>query len=101
MNVDAIQPPRKPKFIYDSVLVESEHFAIFSSWIDKKEVLPYNVRNIPYRFDLLYRASMDGYTNVAFHAKCDNKGATIVVAKTKTSDQILGGYNPFSWDSSG
>ena len=36
----------------------------------------------------------------AFHEKCDNKGATIVVVKIKDSEQIVGGYNPLFWDSS-
>src|SRR5581483_2998389 len=35
----------------------------------------------------------------AFHEKCDNKGATVVVAKITNSDQIVGGYNPLFWDS--
>ncbi|PKK79387.1 hypothetical protein RhiirC2_769178, partial [Rhizophagus irregularis] len=43
----------------------------------------------------------DGNTPAAFHAKCDNKGATIVIAKIKNSEQIVGGYNPLQWDSSG
>ncbi|RIA82790.1 hypothetical protein C1645_834794 [Glomus cerebriforme] len=29
---------------------------------------------------------------------CDNKGATIWVAKIKDSTQLIGGYNPFDWD---
>uniref|UniRef100_U9U3P6 Serine-enriched protein n=1 Tax=Rhizophagus irregularis (strain DAOM 181602 / DAOM 197198 / MUCL 43194) TaxID=747089 RepID=U9U3P6_RHIID len=37
----------------------------------------------------------------AFHAKCDNKGATIVVAKIQNSELIVGGYNPLHWDSNG
>ncbi|GES84994.1 BTB/POZ domain-containing protein [Rhizophagus clarus] len=32
---------------------------------------------------------------------CDNRGATIVIIKIKGSKRIIGGYNPFSWDSSG
>ncbi|GBC03004.1 hypothetical protein RclHR1_04930001 [Rhizophagus clarus] len=95
-----IGPPRQSKFIYDSALIERQHFAIFASWIDKKENLHYNVRSIPYHFNLLYRASRDGNTVATFHAKCDNKGATIVVAKIANSEQIVGGYNPFQWDSS-
>ncbi len=39
-------------------------------------------------------------TPVAFHEKCDNQGPTIVVAKVKGSEQIVGGYNPLAWDSS-
>src|ERR1051325_9533678 len=86
--------------IYDSVIIESQHFAVFSSWIKKKSGSHYNAKNIPYNFNLLYRASRDGNTNGAFHDKCDNKGATIVIAKIANSEQIVGEYNPLYWDSS-
>ncbi|GBC07369.1 hypothetical protein RclHR1_07410005 [Rhizophagus clarus] len=50
---------------------------ILSSWIEKKNQSYYSIRNIPYNFNLLYRASMDDNTVAASHAnKCDNKGAT-------------------------
>src|SRR5205085_230550 len=97
LNVD-IKPPRKP--VYDSVIIEAQHFAVFSGWIEKKSDSHYNVRKIPYNFNLLYRASRDGNTSAAFHAKCDNKGATIVIAKIANSEQIVGGYSPLYWDSS-
>src|SRR5581483_12208179 len=97
LNVD-IKPPRKPKYVYDSVIIESQHFAIFSNWIEKKSDSHYNVRNISYNFNLIYRASRDGNTSAAFHANCDNKGATIVVVKVPNSEQIVGGYNPLYWD---
>ncbi|CAI2162309.1 12518_t:CDS:2, partial [Funneliformis geosporum] len=71
------------------------HFAIFSGWIDKKEN---KVLKSSYSFDLLYRASRDGNTPTAFHQKCDNKGANIVVIKIKGTEQIAGGYNPFGWE---
>uniref|UniRef100_U9UYD8 Btb/poz domain-containing protein 19-like n=1 Tax=Rhizophagus irregularis (strain DAOM 181602 / DAOM 197198 / MUCL 43194) TaxID=747089 RepID=U9UYD8_RHIID len=95
-----IQPPRKSKNVYGSVIIGPQHFAIFSSWIEKKDASYYNERNIPYNFNLLYRAIRDGNTPAAFHAKCDNKGATIVILKIPNSEQILGGYNPLQWDSS-
>ena len=53
-----------------------------------------------YKFNLLYRASRDGDTARAFHEKCDNKGATVVIAKIQNSEKIIGGYNPLFWDSS-
>ena len=94
-NIDI--PPRNRK----SVIVQLKKiFAIFSSWIDKKENSHYNGVNIPYNFNLLYRASRDGNTAAAFHAKCDNKRATIVIVKITNSEQIFGGYNPLFWDSS-
>src|ERR1700751_4923294 len=97
-----ISSPIKPslKFKLDSALIKPEHITIFSSWIDKKDSSHYNKKNIPYKFNLLYRASRDGNTTKAFHEKCDNKGSTIVVVKIPNSEQIVGGYNPLFWDTS-
>src|ERR1051325_8522478 len=38
-----IQSPRK----YGSTLIQRKHFAVFASWIDKKEELYYDAKNIP------------------------------------------------------
>ncbi|CAB4444579.1 unnamed protein product [Rhizophagus irregularis] len=92
--------PRHPKSNADSIIINQEHLTIFSNWIDKKKENDEYINDIPFKFDLLYRASRDGNTAAAFHAKCDNKGATIVVAKITNSEQIIGGYNPLFWDSS-
>ncbi|GES81040.1 BTB/POZ domain-containing protein [Rhizophagus clarus] len=86
--------PRGPKYYAGSIVISREHLTLFSKWIDKK-----HNKNIPYEFNLLYRASRDGNKAATFHAKCDNKGATIVVVKIKNSEQIVGGYNPLFWDS--
>ncbi|GBC08562.1 hypothetical protein RclHR1_08210007 [Rhizophagus clarus] len=99
LNVD-IQSPRKPKRFYDSVIINKKHFAIISSWIEKQCHSYYNENDIPYIFNLLYRASRDGDTAADFHNKCDNKGATLLVIKISNSEQIVGGYNPLIWDSS-
>ena len=77
----------------DSVLINQKHISLFTNWIDRKKGKVY------YKFNLLYRDSRDGNTAAAFHTKCDNKGATVVV-KIKNSEQIIGGYNPLFWDSS-
>lgn len=84
-----------PRRIYsvNSDLINQNHFALFANWIDRKHKYC--------KFILLYRASRDGKTAAAFHSKCDNRGATIVVVKIKNSEQIAGGYNPLSWDSNG
>jgi hypothetical protein len=95
LNIDKIQLPRQSKCIYDSTLIKDQHFVILANWIDKKK------KNIHYNFNLLYRASRDGNTPVVFHNKCDNKGATIVIAKISNSEKIVGGYNPFFWYSYG
>jgi hypothetical protein len=83
----------------NSVIIDFRHFALFASWIDKKN--NNYLRNIPYNFNLLYRASRDGDTINKFHEKTDNKGANIVVAKIKNTNQIIGGYNPLDWNAIG
>ncbi|GBC09559.1 hypothetical protein RclHR1_08990003 [Rhizophagus clarus] len=97
-NIDDIQPPR---LIYNSTLIVCQHFTIFACWIDKKSNSHYdNIKDIPYNFNLLYRASRDGDTVAEFYNKCNDKGATIIVAKIANSNKIFGGYNPLQWDSS-
>ncbi|GBB93086.1 hypothetical protein RclHR1_21010004 [Rhizophagus clarus] len=83
-----------PRYFIDSNFVNRKHFTLFASWIDGKR------GKMCYKFNLLYRASRDGNMAAVFHAKCDNKGATIVVVKFTNSEQIVGGYNPLFWDSS-
>ncbi|GBC02008.1 hypothetical protein RclHR1_04410001 [Rhizophagus clarus] len=98
-----IYTPRLPKcnnIINDSIIINREHFTLFANWFDRRKENGKYINDIPYRFNLLYRASRDGNTAAVFHAKCDNKGATIVIAKFNNSEQIVGGYNPLFWDSS-
>src|SRR5205814_2234679 len=94
-----LAPSRKQnlKFKPDSTLIESSHIPVFASWIDKKESSHYNKKDIPYNFKLLYRSSRDGIGTDSFHRNCDNKRATIWVAKIKDSTQLIGGYNPLDW----
>ncbi|RIB28473.1 hypothetical protein C2G38_2157790 [Gigaspora rosea] len=84
----------------DSVLIGVKHLHLFSRWIDHKTDCIYSRNNIPYEFKLLLRGNRDGFTPQAFHDLCDEKGPTLVVAKIKNTDEIIGGYNPVSWDSS-
>src|SRR5205823_12189178 len=62
-NID-IQHCRKSR--YSSVIITFQYFDIFASWIEKKDNDYYYERNIPYNFNLLYRASRDGKTAAAF-----------------------------------
>ena len=49
--------------------------------------------------ELLYRGSRDGWKATYFHAKCDNKGATIT-ATWSNGGFIFGGFADKSWKSS-
>src|SRR5437764_12022746 len=57
----------------DSVLINPKHILLFANWIDRKK------GKINYKFNLLYRSNRNDNTAAAFHTKCDNKGATLVV----------------------
>ncbi|POG69939.1 hypothetical protein GLOIN_2v1776505 [Rhizophagus irregularis DAOM 181602=DAOM 197198] len=94
-------PPSRNRYHLDSTLIESKHVPIFASWIERKDSSHYNMKNIPYDFKLLYRSNRDGTDTKTFHKNCDNKGATIWVAKIKNSTQIIGGYNPLDWNGNG
>lgn len=58
---------------------------IINSWIGGRK-----------KFNLLYKASKDGFTASAFHEKCDSKGATVTFI-TSLEDYVFGGYTPVSW----
>ncbi|UZO13430.1 uncharacterized protein OCT59_004929 [Rhizophagus irregularis] len=60
---------------------------------------PVGILQIIYCYKIFARSSRDGNTAAAFHAKCDRKGATIVVVRIANSERIVGGYNPLFWDS--
>src|SRR4051812_6455658 len=94
------EPSRRPnlKFKLDSTIIESNHIPLFASWIDKKDSSHYNKKRTPYDFKLLHRSSRDGLDAQSFHRNCDNKGATIWVAKVQGSTQLVGGYNPLDWN---
>jgi hypothetical protein len=72
----------------DSKIIKEDERKLISKWI-----LPhYNLK-----FELLYRASRDGFEPMAFHKRCDNKGPTLFVAKL-SSNKRLGGFTRESWD---
>ncbi len=77
-----------------------------SKWIDKKVIIGNNFANIrelylPYKFELLLRGSRDGFTPNKFHTLCNDKPNTVTFIKVKGTEEILGGYNPLIWKSSG
>ncbi|CAG8712967.1 9163_t:CDS:2, partial [Gigaspora rosea] len=84
-------------FKVDSVLVNKKIVLLLTGWIDKISVF----EEFRYKFNLLFRSSRDGLSSQTFHQKCDNKGATIVIAKISNSNMLVGGYNPLDWNGNG
>ncbi|KAF0480822.1 kelch-like protein 17 [Gigaspora margarita] len=52
-------------------------------------------------FDQITDKDFDELRNVIkaeqLHSYCNNKGATIVIGKSKNEDDFIGGYNPLNW----
>ncbi|GBC10237.1 hypothetical protein RclHR1_09460010 [Rhizophagus clarus] len=90
-------PLRVTVYPFESKIINAKDAALISSWIDKKEGIPYHLKDIPFRFMLIYRATLEEFRY--FHLRCDNKGPTVVVIKVRNSGEIIGGYNPLDWRS--
>ncbi|RIB13538.1 hypothetical protein C2G38_2197610 [Gigaspora rosea] len=85
-------------FKIDSVLINKEIALLLTKWIDKKSSDDKTSKGFRYNFNLLFRCSVDGASSKTFHQKCNNKGATIVVARIQNSSLLVGGYNPLDWN---
>jgi hypothetical protein len=48
------------------------------------------------KWNLIYKASQNGFKSSAFHSKCDGKPNTLVIIKSKNGN-IFGGYTKQSW----
>lgn len=75
---------------FDSkIVMKREDLALISGWIEPK----FNVK-----FTLLYRGSRDGFRAEEFHRRCDNHGATLVIARSD-SGRVFGGFTEQVWSS--
>ncbi|KAF0383122.1 kelch-like protein 17 [Gigaspora margarita] len=90
--------PTRTMELFSKIITE-EHKAEIVTWIDKKTNV-YDTINIPYDFKLLLRGSRDSFTKDSFWNLYDNKANLVIVMKVKGTDEILGGYNPLSWNKS-
>ncbi|RHZ87640.1 hypothetical protein Glove_33g291 [Diversispora epigaea] len=88
-------PPRTTEPF--STIISEDHAAEISSWIDRKTTT-YSTTNIPFTFELILRGTRDGFAPQTFWNICHGHACTIVVAKIKGTDEIIGGYNPLAWD---
>ncbi|RHZ88278.1 hypothetical protein Glove_24g73 [Diversispora epigaea] len=80
-----------------STIITYEHVAEISSWIDRKSST-YSLEDIPYEFRLILRGSINGFAPQTFWDICHGHASTVVIMKVNGTEEILGGYNPLSWD---
>ena len=62
------------------------------------DLLYENSRNMETNFELIYRASRDGWNATDFHKHCDNKGTTLSIIYNDT-ENVFGGYTKIPWTS--
>ncbi|CAB4412256.1 unnamed protein product [Rhizophagus irregularis] len=99
--------PRNIRFdeIINSNIVNLNIVSVISRWIDKVDInsnFSY-LREfyLPYKFQLLFKRSRNGSNVEIFHKLCDGKPNTVTFIKVKETEDILGGYNPLKWESTG
>ncbi|UJR21877.1 hypothetical protein I4U23_024950 [Adineta vaga] len=51
------------------------------------------------KWSLLYKATRDGFSSVAFHKYCDHRGPTMTIIQSKPGGYLFGGYTSVSWRS--
>ncbi|RIB25204.1 hypothetical protein C2G38_2241559 [Gigaspora rosea] len=98
LKFNLIHPPRSDPV--NSHIINLKHVAMIASWVDRKPQ-GYRLASIPYEFKLVLRGTRDGFTSAEFHKKCDYYERTITVLKVTGTNEIVGGYNPLSWNGSG
>ncbi|CAG8496990.1 6575_t:CDS:2 [Paraglomus occultum] len=90
-----LQNPRATRI--DSNFITPHHAVLLSDWVDGKAPDTYSTRQLPYDFELLVRGSRDGFDGNTFYSKCKTVAKTIIIIKVRDSDELIGGYNPSSW----
>lgn len=74
-----------------SLLIDNVVFGFF------RNVVPKSFTKAP-RFELIYKATVDGFSAKDFHSKCDFQGATLVIIKNNYGF-IFGGFTSIPWSS--
>jgi len=66
----------KDAFLGGSTLIKNQdEILLLREWLKSEYIVT----------ELIFRGSKDGFTSSAFHSKCDGKGATLILIKSKTN----------------
>ena len=76
--------------MFDSLILSNNEQKILLNLINKSNKISGTT------FELIYRASKDGWDSKDFHLKCDNKSKTLIIINSDTNN-IFGGYTSIPW----
>lgn len=85
--------PRLAAVTEQSKIMADKDLANISAWINRSMG-----KTCKRSFQLIFRGSNDGFSASDFHSKCDGKGPTMVVVKSKHG-HVGGGFTNVSWQS--
>jgi hypothetical protein len=101
----------KDETILHSVLIESQYFRLhalsdiltgFSNGtllqLEHKKKLNEFYGKMHQQWELIYKASRDGFNANAFHTRCNNKGPTMTIIQSN-NNYLFGGYTSIPWTS--
>jgi hypothetical protein len=93
---------RNNEKINENILGTLKTDKIIDSLIISNQVKLFSLCEFPVnqKWNLIYRASQDGFEAVNFHSKCDNKQNTLVIIKS-TNGNVFGGYTEQTWNHNG
>ncbi|RGB31949.1 hypothetical protein C1646_816955 [Rhizophagus diaphanus] len=80
----------------DSKIIKPKLAKIIINWIDKKDSF-----TLRYKFNLIYRGSIDGISTESFKNKCKGQVESLVLVKVKRINKIFGGYSSIGFNSIG
>ncbi|CAF3999523.1 unnamed protein product [Rotaria sp. Silwood1] len=77
-------------YCFDGTLLHPDH---------KKKLNEFYGKNNQ-RWELIYKASRDGFDANTFHSRCNNKGSTMTIIQSN-NNYLFGGYTAIAWTSNG
>ncbi|CAM4842959.1 unnamed protein product, partial [Rotaria magnacalcarata] len=105
----------KDETLIPSLIVEAEYFRLMSLLdvlanrffpngtllkFEHKKKLNEFYGKTNQRWELIYKATRDGFDANAFHSRCNDKGPTITIIKSN-NNYLFGGYTAIPWASDG
>ena len=79
---------------FETHVLHKEQQALLAEWVAEARLG--NTGTEELTFELLFRASRDGFSADVFHQRCDSQGATVVLAQSAYG-HLFGGYTDMPW----
>ena len=79
---------------FETHLLHKEQQALLAEWVAETRLGNTGTEDLT--FELLFRASRDGFSADVFHQRCDSQGATVVLAQS-AAGHLFGGYTDMPW----